>query len=258
MSSRARLRWAARLRSVGIFSEERRIAVRPYLVAPPSGWLSPFLPLSYSRVWEHLGAAGMHYVSVNLSGTSEPLPILDPTSSYYHAWFGVYAVAGSNGPFGFAGGVPQPEKLLPLVVADQRNWQKKIIGRSLADPVFTFKSEAQAITLPRVTERAFLYFARFSSNSVLIRPEEQAPAARSFFRLPDSGRWGSLVDPAHPIQQEGFVAVWADAARGVTFCIYGAGSSYVDKAGVLHDYAKQIEPELLSLLFSVGLKQVRG
>jgi hypothetical protein len=257
IETRSRLRWGAQLQGIGLFEEEKQIGVRPFFSAQQKDWLSPFLPFSYSKIWNHLGAIGMNYVSVSLKGSqSKILPLFDPQSPYYHAWFGLYAIVGDSKPFGFKQGKPVPSAIAPLILADQSYWQLLITGTSTLEPKVTYLSEAEEITLPLLAERAFLFYGRISSHSVLIPPEKQTPQARYYFPLPEEKVWNMFVDPCHPLEQGGFAVTWPDYMRGITFCAYGTAASFTDKQGRQHDYIRIVESELLTLLGKLRLRSL--
>jgi hypothetical protein len=258
LTGRSRLRWGARLRSVGTFAEERGIGARPRLSPRNAHWLAPFLPLSYTKVWQPLGVRGMNYISVSLRGARPArLPLFDPRSAYYHAWFGVYAILGDPSPFGFRDGQPIPDALIPLLLADEAYWQEVMAGGPPCRPEVTFQSAAERLSLPNLTQQAFLFRGGIASRSVLGPRDAQSPRARRYFPLPPERDWSSIVAAHHPIEQRGFAVVWADRGRGVTFCVYGAGARFTDRHGVVHDHSRVVEPELLALLASVRLRPVR-
>jgi hypothetical protein len=253
----SKIRLVARLRNLGSFEEELRTGARPFFSGPTGHWLSPLLPLSYSRVWEPHGVSGMNYVSVALAEArpeSGLLPIFDPLSPYYQAWFGVYALYGKDGLVGFEDGRPQPEVIARLVVADQDEWQRRITGGVVPGSHFTQQSEPEVVTLPKLAERVYLFYGRIASYSVLVAPEEQTPEAQKYFTLPPRRLWDAVVEPRHPLDLAGFGAVWADAARGATYFAYGVGADFVDKSGRRHDYTGVVEPEVLRLLGSLSLR----
>ena len=255
--SRTRLRAGARLRGIGVFAEERRMGIRPCLSPGETHWLAPFLPLSYTKVWQPLGVTGMNYVSVSLLGrSSETLPILDPCSPYYHAWFGVYAILGDPSPFGFRDGRPIPDALVPLLLADEAYWQELMVGGSARRPAVTFQGAAERLSLSNLTPQAFLFRGGITSQSVLGPRHAQPPRARRYFPLPPERAWRGVVAAYHPIEQRGFAVVWADRSSGTTFCIYGTGARFTDRHGGIHDYSRMVEPELLALVGGIRLRRV--
>lgn len=254
---KSKIKLVARLRNIGSFEEEMRTGSRPFFSGPTGHWLSPLLPLSYSRVWKPLGVSGMNYVSVALADArpeSGLLPIFDPLSPYYQAWFGVYALYGKNGLVGFEDGRPLPEVIAPLVVADQDEWQRRITGGIVPGSHFTSQTEPEVVTLPKLAEKVYLFYGRIASYSVLIPPEEQPPEAQKYFTLPARHLWDSLVEPRHALDLAGFGAVWVDTKSGTTFVAYGVGADFVDKKGRRHDYTGIVEPEVLKLLGSLSLR----
>lgn len=261
MDMRTKLKLVARLRSMGSFEEESHIGVRPFFSGPTDHWLSPLLPLSYTRVWQPHGVSGMNYISVALKRSrpeSKLLPIFNPLSPYYQAWFGVYALFGKSGPVGFRNERPVPEELTALVIADQDEWQRRITGSILPGTKFVSESKAEQVTLPKLAEKVFLFYGRLTSYSTLIPPEDQSPEGRRYFRLPAKHLWSALVEPRHQLELSGFGAVWSDKNTGATFFAYGVGADFVDKNGQRHDYTGIVEPEVLRLLGSLSLRPLRS
>lgn len=257
LGMKPKIKLVARLRNMGSFEEEIRIGCRPFFSGPTGHWLSPLLPLSYSRVWQPLGVSGMNYISVALADArpeSGLLPIFDPLSPYYQAWFGVYAFYGNDGPVGFENGKPQPEVIARLVVADQDEWQRRITGRIIPGSRFTSQTEPEVVTLPKLAEKVYLFYGRIASYSVLVPPEEQTSEAQKYFTLPAKRLWDSVVEPKHALDLAGFGAVWADKNTGATFFAYGVGADFVDKNGQRHDYTGIVEPETLKLLGSLSMR----
>jgi hypothetical protein len=256
-----KIKWAARFRNLGAFEEELRTGARPVFNGPTEHWLSPLLPLSYTKVWRPHGVDGMNYISIALKGLEENanlLPIFNPLSPYYQAWFGVYALIGPSGPFGFKDGKPLPELISPLVVADQDEWQRRITGNAIHGSKFISQSEAHQVTLPKLAEKVFIFYGTISSFSALVPPEDQTPEALRYFQLPEKHLWNHLVEPRHPLDLSGFGALWADEANGVTYFAYGVGADFVDKQGQRHDYTGIVEPEVMRLLGSLSLRSLRG
>ena len=261
MDLRSKIRLAARLRNIGAFEEETHIGARPFFSGPTDHWLSPLLPSSYSRVWKPHGVSGMNYISVALKDSREGsglLPIFDPLSPYYQAWFGVYALFGKSGPVGFRDGRPVPEELSALVIADQDEWQRKITGNVLSGSRFISETKPEEITLPKLAEKVFLFYGAITSYSVLVPPEEQSAEYQKYFRLPEKRLWNDLVEPRHPISLSGFGAAWWDKPSGATFFAYGVGADFVDKNGQRHDYTGIVEPEVLRLLGSLSVRRLRS
>lgn len=258
---RSKIKLAARLRNIGSFEEETHIGARPFFSGPTDHWLSPLLPLSYSRVWQPHGVSGMNYISVALKSSnngSELLPIFDPLSPYYQAWFGVYVLFSKSGPVGFRDGRPVPEELMALVVADQDEWQRKITGSILPGTKFVAESKPEEITLPKLAEKVSLFYGAITSYSVLIPPDEQSPEGQRYFRLPEKHLWSALVEPRHPLTLGGFGSAWWDKPSGATFFAYGVGADFVDKNGQRHDYTGIVEPEVLRLLGSLSVRRLRS
>jgi hypothetical protein len=179
-------------------------------------------------------------------------------SPYYQAWFGVYALFGESGPVGYRDDRPVPEELADLVIADQDEWQRRIIGSILPGTKFVSEFKADEVTLPKLAERVFLFYARLRTNSVLIPPEEQSPEGRRYLRLPAEHLWNAFVEPRHQLDLVGFGAVWWNKTTGVTFLAYGLGADFVDKNGQRHDYTGIVEPEVLRLLGSLSFRPLRS
>jgi hypothetical protein len=191
----------------------------------------------------------MNYVSMSLRGSrSETLPLFNPRSPYYHAWFCVYAAIGNTKPFGFEQGRPIPSAVFSLALADQDYWRRIITGDSIVESQCTYQSEAEEVKLPHLGNRVFMFRGRFSSYSVLTRREEQTSKGRHYFALPEESEWNTLVDPCHSFTQGGVGVIWSDDRSGVTFIAGGIGASFVDKSGTHYDYIPFVEAEILTLL----------
>ncbi len=259
IGARSRLRLGVRVRSLGLFEEEKKIGVRPFFSIPNGQfghWLSPLLPLSYSKVWKEHGITGMNYVSVSLKGSrSETLPLYDPCSPYYHAWFCVYALIGNKDqPFGFEQGKPVSTAWIPLAIADQDYWRSVATKDTIKQSYFTFQSQAEEIKLPHLGNHVFVFRCRIASYSVLTPREKQTSKGRLFLALPEEREWNKYVDPYHPLELRGLGVVWMDDKSGATFYAGGIGANFIDKFGTYHNYFPTVETELFTLLEKVRLQ----
>lgn len=257
----SKIRLVARLRNFGSFEEEIHIGARPFFSGPTDHWLSPLLPLSYSSVWKPFGVSGMNYVSIALprsAADSKLLPIFNPLSPYYQAWFGVYALFSKNGPVGFRDERPVPEELARLVVADQDEWQRRITGTFVPGSKFISETTPEEVTFPKLGEKVFLFYGTLASFSALVPPEELTTEALRYFQLPERRLWNSLVEPRHPLNLSGFGATWCDKHTGATFFVYGVGADFVDKNGERRDYTGIVEPEVMRLLGSLSMRRLRS
>lgn len=212
------------------------------------GWTT-IIHTDMDDAWKPINRAGAN--SFVFGDASNPLSSSasreDPMDVRYQAWFGVYAVK-LRGPDDLANAT-EPELVAladELLKADALRWAKTMGDPSPKAEVVQREPHGQ---LKFLGHDVTIYEGLIATHSDL--GDGDSTVAR-FLGRPEG--WSSHVKPYHPVELEGFVAVWRDAERMRLYVAWGNGVRFTDASGVELQTWPGVRDQVLMMAHSAKVK----